>query len=209
MVKGFLQTYGIDYDQTYSPVAKLTTIRVVLAVPVKKKLHLHQLDIKTAFLNGDLREEIYMAIPEGVSAEKGMSCRLLKSLYGLKQAPKCWNDKLNEFLLKNGFTRSKRDYCLYTKFSPSKDDILYLIMYVDDLLIAGSSPTSIEALKNKLSKQFELSDCGKLKHFLGVKFILKIMLFKCHKKQIYKKCWTDFQCLIVIMSRRQWKKDYS
>jgi len=167
VAKGYLQKEGIDYNETYAPVAKLTTIRVVLAVGIHQQLMFHQLDVKTAFLHGSLDEELYMAIPEGVNPDPGKACKLLKSLYGLKQAPRCWNQKFNSHLLSLGFSRSTHDYCLYTKFSG--DDILIVVMYVDDLLIAGKTAASINWLKKSLSKNFEMSDCGELKYFLGMK----------------------------------------
>lgn len=169
VAKGFLQEEGVDYHETYAPVAKLTTIRVVLAVGMHKNLQFHQLDVKTAFLHGKLDEEIYMALPEGVIGEEGKACKLKKSLYGLKQAPKCWNERFNRTVLMLGFQRSKHDYCLYTRFDEKNDVILILLLYVDDLLIAGNKLKQIELLKEKLSSEFEMSDCGILKHFLGIK----------------------------------------
>lgn len=148
VVKGFLQKEGIDYNETYSPVAKLTTIRIVLAVGVKNGFIFHQLDVKTAFLHGLLKEEIYMSLPEGViNEDKGKACKLIKSLYGLKQAPRCWNQEFNHYILKLGFTRSKHDYCLYTK-RDKLGDLLILVLYVDDLLIAGNKLSAIDDLKN-------------------------------------------------------------
>lgn len=169
VARGFQQKQGVDFFETYAPVAKLTTIRVVLAVGLYRKYIFHQLDVKTAFLHGDLQEDVYMKIPEGVEASERMACKLNKSLYGLKQAPRCWNTKFNNFLLSLGFKRSKRDYCLYTKLSQNHDDDIVIIMYVDDLLIGGNKLTAIEKLKKDLSKRFEMSDCGILKHFLGMK----------------------------------------
>lgn len=167
VVKGFLQKYGIDYEETFAPVAKLTTIRIVLAVGVQTGLFFHQMDVKTAFLHGDLREEIYMDIPEGLTASSNMVCKLNKSLYGLKQSPRCWNEKINTVLIQLGYVRSKHDYCLYIK--ENKKDVMYIVLYVDDLLIAGKSLPDITKLKKKLSEKFEMTDCGELKHFLGIK----------------------------------------
>lgn len=168
VAKGFLQKYGVDYNETYAPVAKLTTIRAVLAVGTYRKYYFHQLDVKTAFLHGDLSEEIYLSTPDGIKEREGTAYRLLKSLYGLKQAPRCWNDKFNQFILSLGFKRSNHDYCLYTKFDEKKEDVLIIIMYVDDLLIAGSKMSTINKLKSDLSARFEMSDCGVLKFFLGI-----------------------------------------
>ena len=168
VAKGFMQKQGIDYNETYSPVAKLTTIRVVLAVAVRHKYHLHQLDVKTAFLHGLLEEKIYMSLPDGVEKQKGKVCQLVKSLYGLKQSPRCWNHEFNKFIVNLGFMRSKHDYCLYVKKGNSSN-ILILVLYVDDLLIAGNQLSEVEELKKDLGKRFEMSDCGQLKSFLGMK----------------------------------------
>lgn len=120
VAKGFLQQAGIDYGETYAPVAELATIRTVLAVAVYRKMHIHQLDVKTAFLYGDLKEDVYLAVPDGVLANSNVVCKLEKSLYGFKQSPRCWNEKLNEILIKNGFTRSRHDYCLYTRSTSNR-----------------------------------------------------------------------------------------
>lgn len=167
VAKGFLQTAGIDYEETYSPVAKLSTIRIVLAASVKKRLHLHQLDVKAAFLYGDLKETIYMEIPDGLKAPQNHVCKLRKSLYGLKQSPRCWNHKFNDFIVQQGFKRSLHDSCLYTMFQDNS--ILYLLLYVDDVLIAGNNLQIIEKLKDDLSNVFKMSDCGPLTYYLGTK----------------------------------------
>lgn len=145
VVKGFLQKAGVDYEETFAPVARLATIRTVLAAGVQQGFHFHQMDVKTAFLHGDLKEELYMAIPDGVTAPPNTVCRLLKSLYGLKQSPRCWNEKFNDRLLSLGFRRSLHDYCLYVRVVPG--DEIYIILYVDDLLIAGRKIETIEYLK--------------------------------------------------------------
>ena len=167
VVKGFLQKYGIDYTETYAPVAKLTTIRVVLAVGVYHNYKFHQLDIKTAFLHGRLKEDIYMAVPDGVKIDDGNACKLLRSLYGLKQSPRCWNEEFNSYLESLSFKRSRHDYCLYTKIDGKQ--FIVLILYVDDILMTGSDEKAIENLKKELSSRFDMSDCGELKYFLGMK----------------------------------------
>lgn len=167
VAKGFLQKFGVDYEETYSPVAKLSTLRTVLAVGVKRGYTFYQLDVKTAFLHGELQEEIYMEVPQGLQTKSGMALKLIKSLYGLKQSPRCWNQKVNTVLEGLGFQRSQHDYCLYTK--TSNDNVMLLLLYVDDVLIAGDDINDIERVKEKLSSVFEMSDCGELKHYLGMK----------------------------------------
>lgn len=108
-----------------------------------------------------------MEIPEGIKAPVNMTCKLTKSLYGLKQSPRCWNQKFNDELVKIGFIRSRHDYCLYTRHEEGNE--LYVVLYVDDLLIAGRKVESISRLKKKLSTVFSMTDCGEARHFLGMK----------------------------------------
>ena len=108
-----------------------------------------------------------MAVPEGVDKVKGNACKLVKSLYGLKQSPRCWNQRFNGFLMSLQFKRSMHDYCMYTRFKDN--ETLILILYVDDLIIAGRNINSINSLKRDLAKEFEMTDCGELNYFLGIK----------------------------------------
>ena len=125
----------------------------------------HQLDVKTAFLYGDLDKTLYMKVPEGMTSTPNSVLKLRKSLYGLKQCPRCWNNKFNSALIKLGFIRSSHDYCLYTR--TKNGHLIYLVLYVDDIILAGISESEIEEVKLKLSKQFQMSDCGPLRHYLG------------------------------------------
>lgn len=167
VAKGFLQKFGVDYEETYSPVAKLSTLRTVLAVGVRRGYTFYQLDVKTAFLHGELKEDIYLEVPEGMNTNPGMSLKLVKSLYGLKQSPRCWNQKVNMVLEGLGFKRSQHDYCLYTK--NNNGNVMLLLLYVDDVLIAGNDLNDIERVKKKLSSVFDMSDCGELQYYLGMK----------------------------------------
>ena len=135
MAKGYTQKEGEDYFDTYSPVARLTTIRVLLSLAASYGLIVHQMDVKTAFLNGELEEEIYMEQPDGfvVKGEERKVCKLLKSLYGLKQAPKQWHEKFDRTLTPAGFVINEADRCVYYHHGGGEDVILCL--YVDDILI--------------------------------------------------------------------------
>ncbi|KAJ0496011.1 putative RNA-directed DNA polymerase [Helianthus annuus] len=147
VVKGFQQKKGVDYDEIFSPVVKMTTIRLVLSIVVAEKLHLEQLDVKTAFLHGDLDEDIYMAQPKGfkVVGKENWVCKLKKSLYRLKQAPRQWYMKFDNFMERSGYKRCQMDLCCYLKkFSNS---YIILLLYVDDMLIAGSDMKKISRLK--------------------------------------------------------------
>jgi len=168
VAKGFSQQAGIDYTETFSPVAKLVTVKVLLSVATIKGWSLLQFDINNAFLHGDLEEEIYMQKPPGYSVG-GLNqvCKLLKSLYGLKQASYQWYSKLSLSLIAFGFTQSKANYSLFTKVDDNF--FLALLVYVDDIIITGNCSSSIESLKSFLHKQFQIKDLGCLRYFLGLK----------------------------------------
>jgi hypothetical protein len=138
VAKGFTQKKEEDYFDTYSPVARLPTICVLLALAAAYKLLVHQMDVKTTFPNGELEEEIYMQQPEGfvVKGQDNKVCRLIKSLYGLKKAPRQWHEKFNNTLTTAGFCVNEADKCVYYRFSGSRGVILCL--YVDDILIFGT-----------------------------------------------------------------------
>ena len=170
VAKGFSQQYGLDYDQTFSPVARFESLRLLLALAVQNGLTVHQMDVTTAFLNGTLKEEVYMDQPEGY-VEKGkekLVCRLNHSLYGLKQAPRCWNSVLDQKLKENGFVQTASNPCIYK--AVSGDDFIIGI-YVDDILLAGKSKERMIEVKSVLSNMFEVKDLGELNYFLGVKVV--------------------------------------
>ncbi|RVW48803.1 Retrovirus-related Pol polyprotein from transposon TNT 1-94 [Vitis vinifera] len=138
VVKGFQQKEGIDYTEIFSPVVKMSTIRLVLGMVAVENLHLEQLDVKTTFFHGDLEEDLYMIQPEGfiVQGQENLVCKLRKSLYGLKQAPRQWYKKFDNFMHRIGFKRCEADhYCYFKSFDNS---YIILLLYVDDMLIAGS-----------------------------------------------------------------------
>ncbi|CAH9088439.1 unnamed protein product [Cuscuta epithymum] len=169
VVKGCNQKKGIDFDEIFSPVVKMTSIRTVLAVAASLDLELEQLDVKTAFLHGDLHEEIYMEQPEGFE-EKGkekLVCKLKKSLYGLKQAPRQWYRKFDSFMTSNGYKRTFADPCVYFRKFPGGNFII-LLLYVDDMLIVGQDSVMIDNLKKDLSMSFDMKDLGPAKQILGM-----------------------------------------
>ncbi|RVW58633.1 Retrovirus-related Pol polyprotein from transposon TNT 1-94 [Vitis vinifera] len=171
VVKGFQQKEGIDYTEIFSPVVKMSTIRLVLGMVAAENLHLEQLDVKTAFLHGDLEEDLYMIQPEGfiVQGQENLVCKLRKSLYGLKQAPRQWYKKFDNFMHRIGFKRCEADhYCYFKSFDNS---YIILLLYVDDMLIAGSDIEKINNLKKQLSKQFAMKDLGAAKQILGMRII--------------------------------------
>ena len=154
VAKGFSQREGIDYEETYAPVVRYESIRTALAVAAARDLEIIQLDVKTAFLHGDLSEEIYMDQPKGFVLPDRASdvCRLKKTLYGLKQASRSWNEKFNSFLLTFGFTKSDADPCVY--FREDQDGILILALWVDDGLLCGTHKAALASCRrNRLPAQ--------------------------------------------------------
>ncbi|KAL6523561.1 Beta-galactosidase 8 [Orobanche gracilis] len=156
----------MDYDEAFAPVAKMTTVRVLLAVSSVRQWHISQMDVKNAFLNGDLKEEVYMTPPQGVPHSKGQVCKLRKALYDLKQAPHALFEKFSTVVYSLGFSSSYNDPALFVK-SSSAGRIL-LLLYVDDMLITGDDVDSIGVLKDTLARTFEMKDLGSLRYFLGI-----------------------------------------
>ncbi|RVW44659.1 Retrovirus-related Pol polyprotein from transposon RE1 [Vitis vinifera] len=169
VARGFTQSYGIDYQETFAPVTKLNTIRILLSLAVNQDWCLQQLDIKNAFLNGDLEEEVYMEIPPGFeeSMAKNQVCKLQKSLYGLKQSPRAWFDRFTKAVLKLGYKQGQADHTLFVKKSHT-GKMAILIVYVDDIILSGNDMEELQNLKKYLSEEFEVKDLGNLKYFLGM-----------------------------------------
>ena len=150
MAKGYSQQPGVDFNETFAPVVRMETIRTVLALAAQLKLNVYQLDVKSAFLNGDLEEETFVEQPPGyvIKQHKNKVYRLKKALYGLKQAPRCWNSKIDEYLLKNGFIKSPSEPSLYVKKEGT--DFLILCLYVDDLIYTGTNAKMVEDFKKAM-----------------------------------------------------------
>ncbi|RDX85859.1 putative helicase CHR10, partial [Mucuna pruriens] len=164
VAKGNTQVYD-----TFTPVAKITTIRLLLAMVVIRHWPLHQLDIKNAFLHGDLDEEIYTEQPPGFVAwgESGLVCKLCRSLFGLKQSPRAWFGKFSQVVQNFGMTRSEADHSVFYCHS-SSGKCVYLVVYVDDIVITGNDDIKIFQLKQYLFSHFQIEDLGHLKYFLGI-----------------------------------------
>ncbi|CAM8907396.1 unnamed protein product [Rhodiola kirilowii] len=170
--KGFKQREGIDYNEIFAPVVKYKTLRLLLAMTTVNDWHLQQMDVKIAFLHGNLNETIYMSQPIGFedSSKPNHVCLLKKSIYGLKQSPRQWNIKFNECMMSLGFIRSKFDTCIYLK-RPKSGLCLYLLLYVDDILIMSNAESEIEKIKKELSRNFDMKDLGNAKKILGINII--------------------------------------
>lgn len=172
VVKGFLQKKGTDFGEIFSPVVKMTSIRVFLGLAASLNLELEQMDVRTAFLHGDLDEEIYMEQPEGfeVSGKENLVCKLKKSLYGLKQAPRQWYKKFDSFMGSQGYKRTNADQCVYFQRYPD-GNFVALLLYVDDMLIVGKDVTKISQLKKELSNYFDMKDLGPAQQILGMQIV--------------------------------------
>jgi histone deacetylase 1/2 len=164
--KGYAQRHGEDYDQTYSPVGKFTTSRTLLAMATLKAWHLHQMDVSNAFLNGHLDEEVYMEQPTGYEDGSGRVCRLNKAIYGLKQAPRCWNEEIGRCLSKGRFHQSGCDPSLWLR--GEGENLVVVLVYVDDLLIASPSFSLIASTKSLLQATYKMKDLGEVSLFLGM-----------------------------------------
>jgi hypothetical protein len=169
VAKGYTQTYGIDYMETFSPVAKINTVRILLSLAVNLDWPLHQFDVKNAFLQGTLQEEVYMELPPGCKQQtegNKQVCRLRKSLYGLKQSPRAWFERFTNFMKTVGYTQSNSDHTLFLKHNEKQ--ITALIVYVDDMIVTGNDPAEKKRLQQHLAREFEMKDLGELKYFLGI-----------------------------------------
>ncbi|CAL2237091.1 unnamed protein product [Prunus armeniaca] len=169
VAKGYSQKEGVDYDEIFSPVVKHTSIRLLLAMATQHDMEIEQMDVKTAFLHGDLEETIFMAQPEGFVeyGKENLVCPLKKSLYGLKQSPRQWYKRFDYFMLKINFRRCLYDCCVY--YHVFQDGmIILLLLYVDDMLITCQDKSRIQYLKKMLSKEFDMKDLGAAQKILGM-----------------------------------------
>ncbi|CAJ2671557.1 unnamed protein product [Trifolium pratense] len=170
VVKGFRQRKGVDFNEIFSPVVKMSSIRTMLGLAATLGLEVEQMHVKTTFLHGDLEEEIYMKQPDGfqVKRKEDYVCRLRKSLYGLKQAPRQWYKKFESVMSEQGYKKTTSDHCVFVrKFS--NDDFIILLLYVDDMLIVGKNISNIDRLKKQLGESFAMKDMGEAKQILGIR----------------------------------------
>jgi hypothetical protein len=167
VVKGYAQRRGIDYDEVFAPVARLDSVRLLIALAAQEGWKVHHLDVKSAFLNGDLQEEVFVEQPVGFikHGREHQVLRLHKALYGLHQAPRAWYAKLDETLQSLGFIRCPSEPAIYTRRSGGQ---LIIGVYVDDLVVTGTSLGDIEAFKTEMAIIFSMSDLGSLQYYLGI-----------------------------------------
>lgn len=168
VAKGYVQRQGIDFDEVFAPVARMDSVRLLLAVAAHAGWSVHHMDVKSAFLNGELDEEVYVSQPQGFVDDKHPQrvLRLNRALYGLRQAPRAWNAKLDASLHELGFKRSQTEHAMYTR--GEGDDRLIVGVYVDDLIITGARDTEIRKFKEEMHSLFRMSDLGLLSYYLGI-----------------------------------------
>jgi histone deacetylase 1/2 len=168
MARGFTQTYKVDYNKTFAPLSKFASLRCIFALATLENMEIHQMDMKTAFLNGDLEKEIYMEQPQGFMHQGGehLVCKFHKSLYGLKQFPRAWNQKLHEFFKNINFMKSKADPSVYVALVG--DVKFFIVVYVDDLIVVCNDQKKLLQVNAKLNQKFEMKDLGELHFFLGM-----------------------------------------
>ncbi|KAH9727213.1 Integrase catalytic domain-containing protein [Citrus sinensis] len=194
VVKGYAQKEDIDFNEIFSLVAQLTTVRVVLAMCATFDLHLEQFDVKIAFLHRELEEEIYMLQPEGFAEKRkeNLACRLNKSLYSLKQAPRCWYKRFDSFIMSLGYNRLSSYHCAYYKRFEDNDFII-LLLYVDDMLVVGPNKDRLQELKAQLAKEFEMKDLGPINKILGMQI---------HRDRNNRKIWFSQKNYLKKILRR-------
>jgi transposase InsO family protein len=168
VARGFLQQEGIDFDDAFAPVARMESVRLLLALAAQEGWRVHHMDVKSAFLNGDLQEEVYVHQPSGfaIPGKEGKVLRLRKALYGLRQAPRAWNAKLDSTLKRMGFKQSPHEAAVYRRGNGG--NALLVGVYVDDLVITGTNDAEVAAFKEEMKATFQMSDLGPLSFYLGI-----------------------------------------
>jgi hypothetical protein len=172
VAKGYAQKYGIDYKEVFAPVARWDTIRSLLVVAALKEWNVFQLDVNSAFLHRELLETVYVEQPLGYVKEGSESkvYKLRKALYGLKQAPRAWYSKIEKYFAKEGFEKCPHEHTLFVKHD-DKNNWLIVSLYVDDLIFTGNNSGMFSKFKNSMMETFDMTDLGKMRHFLGVEVI--------------------------------------
>ena len=168
VAKGYSQRAGIDYDEVFAPIARLETIRLIISLAAQNRWKIYQMDVKSAFLNGVLEEEVYIEQPLGykVKGQEDKVLKLKKALYGLKQAPRAWNSRIDKYFQEHNFTRCPHEHALYVKIKDG--DVLITCLYVDDLILTGNNPSMFEEFKKAMTREFEMTDIGLMSYYLGI-----------------------------------------
>ena len=183
-MKGYVQQYGVDYREVFALVARMETVRLVIAFAAQRGWAIHQLDVKSAFLHGELAEDVFVEQPCGY-VQKGNEekvYKLKKALYGLKQAPHAWYNRIEAYFVKEGFKKCEYEHTLFVKQN-KRGSILIVSLYVDNLLFTGNDESMFTEFKNSIMLEFDMTDLGKMKYFLGLEVLHKSGgIFICQKK---------------------------
>ncbi|CAL1389348.1 unnamed protein product [Linum trigynum] len=173
VVKGYSKRPGIDYNEVFAPVARMESIRMVISLATQNGWKIHQMDVKSAFLNGYLEEDIYVEQPPGyiVEGQEDKVLKLKKALYGLKQAPRAWNSRIDKYFQQNGFSKCPHEHALYCKLQWGA--ILMVCLHVDDLVFTGNDPQMFEEFKKTMVREFEMTDIGLMSYYLGIEVTQK------------------------------------
>jgi hypothetical protein len=189
---GFEQVFGVDYNETFAPVVRVTSIHLILSLAIRLKMKVHQMDVKTAFLNGEIKENVYIEVPDSVNGDrKNQCCKLNHSLYGLKQSPLSWNIILDQFLTKQNLSQASSDYGVY--FKKIGNVHLFITTYIDDLVIASEDILIINSFKQKMTETFEMTDLGELKYILGIHVEQSLNFIKIHQRNYIRELVTKFK----------------
>lgn len=184
VAKGYSQKYGVDYTEVFAPVARLDTVRMIIALAAQKNWTIFQLDVKSAFLHGELNEDVYVEQPRGYEkrGSEQLVYKLHKALYGLKQAPRAWFSRIEAHFISEGFQRCDSEQTLFTKRS-KEGKIIIVSIYVDDLIFTGDDETMMSEFKNSMLREFDMTDLGKMRFFLGIEVLQKCDgIYICQKK---------------------------
>ena len=184
VAKGYAQEYGVDYAEVFAPVARLDTIRVVVALAAQKEWTIHQLDVKSAFLHGEVDEEVFVEQPPGYvqRGKEQQVYKLRKALYGLKQAPRAWYSRIEAYFSKEGFVKCPYEHTLFIKVGGG-GKILIVCLYVDDLIYTGNDECMFIKFKESMMNEFEMTDLGKMRYFLGIEVLQQVDgIFICQKR---------------------------
>lgn len=205
VAKGY--TLGIDYEESFSPVAKMITIRIVIAITTHFEWKVAQLDVKSAFLNGELNEEVYMEQPPSYANKRRehLVCKFKKALHGLKRAPQAWYTKLDSHLKQNRFSWCKSNPSLYTKIKNGLTTII--VVYVDDMIVTGDDQETIKWIKSQIENEFKMIDMGQLHYYFGIEVSQKdnsilIPQLKYAKNLLKGFNMEDCNAILTLMERQ-------
>lgn len=200
VAKGFSQKYGENYDEVFAPVVKQATFRSLLAIASYRNMKVRHVDVKTAFLYGDLDTDIYLKQPEGfiIPGKENYVCKLNRSLYGLKQSARCWNLRINKILIDSGFRRGKAEPCLYVK--SDTNSITYVLIYVDDIIVASKTDEQIEDVLRILKSHFAITELGDLRLYLGIEVSYNNGLYYLSQERYIEKILNEFDLQDVKIS---------